>query len=69
MVGIDILIYLLGIAAVGGGLMARFHHLEKKMDEFNPLLERQLLLEAKFEALENMNITIENEVKTCECGE
>ena len=44
-VSMDILIYLVGLAATWGGVMFRISSLEKKMDKHNNLLERMAVAE------------------------
>ncbi|MBR5430584.1 MAG: hypothetical protein IK116_08695 [Firmicutes bacterium] len=49
----DILVYLLGLAAVWGSLIWRVGALEKKVDKHNNLVERMAALEIRVDGLKN----------------
>lgn len=48
----DLVVYLLGLAAVWGSLLQRVNALEKKMDKHNNLVERMVAVETRLDNLE-----------------
>ncbi len=48
----DLVVYLLGLAAVWGSLLQRVNALEKKMDKHNNLVERMVAVETRLDKLE-----------------
>ena len=48
----DLVVYLLGLAAVWGSLLQRVNVLEKKMDKHNNLVERMVAVETRLDSLE-----------------
>ena len=48
----DLVLYLLGLAAVWGSLLQRVNALEKKMDKHNNLVERMVAVETRLDKLE-----------------
>ncbi len=48
----DLVIYLLGLAAMWGSTMNRIKNLEKKMDKHNNLIERMAVAEQRLDTLE-----------------
>lgn len=48
----DLVVYLLGLAAVWGSLLQRVNVLEKKMDKHNNLVERMVAVETRLDKLE-----------------
>lgn len=48
----DLVVYLLGLAAVWGSLLQRVNTLEKKMDKHNNLVERMVAVETRIENIE-----------------
>ena len=48
----DLVVYLLGLAAVWGSLLQRVNALEKKMDKHNNLVERMVAVETRLNNLE-----------------
>ena len=49
----DVVIYLLGLAAMWGSLIWRVDALEKKVDKHNNLVERMVALETRVDNMEN----------------
>ncbi|MBO7667867.1 MAG: hypothetical protein IJI40_02040 [Firmicutes bacterium] len=49
----DIVLYLLGLAAMWGSLIWRVDALEKKVDKHNNLVERMVALETRVDNMEN----------------
>ena len=49
----DIVLYLLGLAAMWGSLIWRVGALEKKVDKHNNLVERMTALETRVENIKN----------------
>ena len=49
----DLVVYLLGLAAVWGSLLQRVNALEKKMDKHNNLVERMVAVETRLDKLED----------------
>lgn len=47
----DLVVYLLGLAAVWGSLLQRVNALEKKMDKHNNLVERMVAVETRLDKL------------------
>ena len=43
----NLIIYLLGLAAMAGTILARISHLEKKVEKHNNLVERMYAVEAR----------------------
>lgn len=48
----DLVVYLLGLAAVWGSLLQRVNVLEKKMDKHNNLVERMVAVETRLDSIE-----------------
>ncbi len=48
----DLVVYLLGLAAVWGSLLQRVNALEKKMDKHNNLVERMVAVETRLDNIE-----------------
>lgn len=48
----DLVVYLLGLAAVWGSLLQRVNALEKKMDKHNNLVERMVAVETRLDKVE-----------------
>ena len=48
----DLVVYLLGLAAVWGSLLQRVNVLEKTMDKHNNLVERMVAVETRIENME-----------------
>lgn len=49
----DLVVYLLGLAAVWGSLLQRVNALEKKMDKHNNLVERMVAVETRLDNMED----------------
>ena len=49
----DVVVYLLGLAAMWGSLIWRVDALEKKVDKHNNLVERMVALETRVDNMEN----------------
>ena len=50
----DVVVYLLGLAAMWGSLIWRVDALEKKVDKHNNLVERMVALETRVDNMENV---------------
>lgn len=64
----DVVVYLLGLAAVWGSLLWRVKELEKKMDKHNSFMERVAVSEEKLEQQEGRLVVLEKAHPRAEGG-